>query len=105
MKHRAPQFDLPGQESAFNLSGELLKQAPPVKQPDTKPDLTPSLFPCGRKAWGIMPACVLEAGHLGDCTDGFGGWYSHKPEMPKELRRDTLASLKINPEPRKDKTE
>lgn len=42
--NRAPQFDLPGQESAFNLCGELLKQAPPVKQPDTKPDLTMDLF-------------------------------------------------------------
>ena len=43
-RHLAPQLDLPGQEQAFNLAGELLKQAPPIPQPDTKPDLTMNLF-------------------------------------------------------------
>ncbi len=37
-RHRANQFDLPGQETAFNLAGELIRQEPPKPKPDTKPD-------------------------------------------------------------------
>ena len=44
-RHRAAQYDLAGQETAFNLAGELIRQEPPKAQPDTKPDdRTPDLF-------------------------------------------------------------
>ena len=44
MKHRAPQFEMPGTECAFNLAGELRREEPPRPRPTTKPDLTPDLF-------------------------------------------------------------
>lgn len=43
MKHKAPQFDLPGMANAFNLAGQTLTQEPP-KPPPHKPEEDPSLF-------------------------------------------------------------
>ena len=37
---------------------------------------------CGKRLFGFMPPCVLPAGHAGDCTDGFGGFYSHGEAQP-----------------------
>lgn len=42
---------------------------------------------CGKQLFGFMPPCALDAGHAGDCQDGFGGSYHHedsKPETRKE---------------------
>ena len=42
---------------------------------------------CGKQLFGFMPPCALDAGHAGDCEDGFGGHYHHedsKPETRKE---------------------
>lgn len=44
MKHRAPQFEMPGAEIAFNLAGEVIREEPPKPKPTTKPDQTPALF-------------------------------------------------------------
>lgn len=49
MKHKAPQFDLPGTEYVFNLSGE---QAAPEASPGTATaaqDRTGELFPTTKK--------------------------------------------------------
>lgn len=40
--------------------------------------------PCGFKLLGFMPPCILETGHIGDHTDGFGGYYgSNNPAEVK----------------------
>jgi hypothetical protein len=45
MKHRAPQMEMPGAETVFNLAGEIIHQAAPVLK--ATPDPTPNLFgPC-----------------------------------------------------------
>ena len=52
---------------------------------------------CGYKAYGMMPACVLEPGHLTDHQDGFGGHYGRTDDLElvrvedsKELRYQPL---------------
>jgi len=62
MKKHIPQFELPGAEDIFNLAGQTATSSKPT---------------CGKKLFGFMPPCALEAGHAGDCSDGFGGFYHH----------------------------
>ena len=38
---------------------------------------------CGFQAFGMMPKCVLLAGHGGNHTDGFGGFYGINLEESK----------------------
>ena len=33
--------------------------------------------PCAFRLFGMMPPCVLPAGHEGDHQDGFGGYYGN----------------------------
>jgi len=68
-RHRAPQYDLAGQELIFNLSGELKREEPPKPKPDTKPDHTMPFYQCGRLTFPMGP-CGLEWGHNGPCNDG-----------------------------------
>ena len=45
MKHHAPQYDLAGQENAFNLCGEVIREeAPKPKTEAPRPDPTPDMF-------------------------------------------------------------
>lgn len=50
---------------------EQLKPQIPQTNTDTKPK-------CGKRLHGFMPPCVLDSGHKGPCTDGFGGYYRHE---------------------------
>ncbi len=73
-RHRAPQYDLAGQELIFNLAGELIRQESPKAQPDTKPDLTREMFPasvgrnctCHDITWGGKGYQCLNCGATAD---------------------------------------
>ena len=54
-------------------TGPYVPDTPPDARPDTEPDR------CGLRCWGIMPPCVLPAGHAGDHEDGIGGFYTINP--------------------------
>lgn len=44
-RHIASQFDLPCQETAFNLIREIIREESPKRKLAAKPDQTPELFP------------------------------------------------------------
>jgi len=45
MKHRAPQFDLPGAQDAFNLAGQCQHTPQGAKTAPAQPQEQPTLFP------------------------------------------------------------
>jgi len=73
MKHRAPQFDLPGTEYVFNLSGEQVAPEATAAPAVPAQDRTQELFPgrpcsCHDLTWGGKGYHCLNCGATADHT-------------------------------------
>lgn len=98
-RHHAPQFELPGAETVFNLAGETQVTPPPVKTSPAQPQEQPALFPqvagCGKPTHvsgtngGLMP-CGATLTQL----DGTSAPYlCAKCDPPKQSNGKTIGGF------------